>query len=137
MCGSVAVDRQGARLGKGAGHSDIEVALLKEAGLIGPWTTIATTGARSSAGLIWDSLSLEKGRGDTRARRTSTTSTYAVSGAAPSGILPIDRQSSTEDDHRCRQLTHAGKGRSRRMSASTDQYRQGWTTDQTVLGVDL
>lgn len=90
ICGSVAVDRRGARLGKGAGYSDIEVALLQEAGLIGPGTTIATTvhqlqvldedlpeaahdfrvdvivtpdeiircdGGRSSAGLIWDSLS--------------------------------------------------------------------------------
>lgn len=43
ICGSVAVNRQGARLGKGAGYSDIEVALLQEAGLIGPETTIVTT----------------------------------------------------------------------------------------------
>ena len=43
VCGSVAVNRQGARLGKGAGYSDIEVALLQEAGLIGPSTVIATT----------------------------------------------------------------------------------------------
>jgi 5-formyltetrahydrofolate cyclo-ligase len=43
VCGSVAVNRQGARLGKGAGYSDIEVALLQEAGLIGPQTTIVTT----------------------------------------------------------------------------------------------
>jgi 5-formyltetrahydrofolate cyclo-ligase len=43
VCGSVAVDRRGARLGKGAGYSDIEVALLQEAGLIGPRTTIVTT----------------------------------------------------------------------------------------------
>ena len=43
VCGSVAVNRQGARLGKGAGYSDIEVALLQEAGLIGPDTVIATT----------------------------------------------------------------------------------------------
>jgi 5-formyltetrahydrofolate cyclo-ligase len=43
ICGSVAVNRQGARLGKGAGYSDIEVALLHEAGLIGPETTIVTT----------------------------------------------------------------------------------------------
>jgi 5-formyltetrahydrofolate cyclo-ligase len=42
-CGSVAVNRRGARLGKGAGYSDIEVALLQEAGLIGPETTIVTT----------------------------------------------------------------------------------------------
>lgn len=43
VCGSVAVNRHGARLGKGAGYSDIEVALLQEAGLIGPKTTIVTT----------------------------------------------------------------------------------------------
>jgi 5-formyltetrahydrofolate cyclo-ligase len=43
VCGSVAVNRHGARLGKGAGYSDIEVALLQEAGLIGPQTTIVTT----------------------------------------------------------------------------------------------
>lgn len=43
VCGSVAVNREGVRLGKGAGYSDIEVALLQEAGLIGPETTIVTT----------------------------------------------------------------------------------------------
>ncbi|GGO19558.1 5-formyltetrahydrofolate cyclo-ligase [Microbispora rosea subsp. aerata] len=43
VCGSVAVNRQGVRLGKGAGYSDIEVALLHEAGLISPDTTIVTT----------------------------------------------------------------------------------------------
>ncbi|WP_246096024.1 5-formyltetrahydrofolate cyclo-ligase [Streptomyces botrytidirepellens] len=43
VCGSVAVNREGARIGKGAGYSDIEVALLQEAGLLGPHTLIATT----------------------------------------------------------------------------------------------
>ncbi len=43
ICGSVAVNDRGARLGKGAGYSDIEVALLAEAGLIGERTVIATT----------------------------------------------------------------------------------------------
>jgi len=43
ICGSVAVNRNGARLGKGAGYSDIEVALLQEAGLVGPQTVIVTT----------------------------------------------------------------------------------------------
>ncbi|MFE2675192.1 5-formyltetrahydrofolate cyclo-ligase [Streptomyces hygroscopicus] len=43
VCGSVAVNPEGVRLGKGAGYSDIEVALLQEAGLIGPNTLIATT----------------------------------------------------------------------------------------------
>ncbi len=43
VCGSVAVNRRGVRLGKGAGYSDIEVALLQEAGLIGAHTTIVTT----------------------------------------------------------------------------------------------
>jgi len=43
VCGSVAVDRRGVRLGKGAGYSDIELAILQEAGLIGPDTLIVTT----------------------------------------------------------------------------------------------
>ncbi|MFJ8815272.1 5-formyltetrahydrofolate cyclo-ligase [Amycolatopsis thermoflava] len=43
VCGTVAVNRSGARIGKGAGYSDIEVALLTEAGLVGPQTTIVTT----------------------------------------------------------------------------------------------
>lgn len=43
VCGSVAVNLRGVRLGKGAGYSDIEVALLHEAGLIGPDTVIVTT----------------------------------------------------------------------------------------------
>ncbi|MDQ3886913.1 MAG: 5-formyltetrahydrofolate cyclo-ligase, partial [Actinomycetota bacterium] len=43
VCGSVVVNRRGVRLGKGAGYSDIEVALLQEAGLVGPSTAIVTT----------------------------------------------------------------------------------------------
>lgn len=43
VCGSVVVNRQGVRLGKGAGYSDIEVALLIEDGLIGDDTMIVTT----------------------------------------------------------------------------------------------
>jgi 5-formyltetrahydrofolate cyclo-ligase len=43
VAGSVAVNRDGARVGKGGGFSDIEIALLTEAGLIGPWTVIAAT----------------------------------------------------------------------------------------------
>lgn len=43
VCGSVVVNRQGVRLGKGAGYSDIEVALLQEAKLISNETTIVTT----------------------------------------------------------------------------------------------
>lgn len=43
VTGSVAVDPSGARLGKGAGYGDIEVALLTEAGVIGDKTTIVTT----------------------------------------------------------------------------------------------
>ena len=34
VCGSVAVNERGARLGKGAGYSDIEMALLTEAGVL-------------------------------------------------------------------------------------------------------
>lgn len=43
VTGCVAVNREGARLGKGAGYSDIEVALLQEAGLLSERTVIATT----------------------------------------------------------------------------------------------
>jgi 5-formyltetrahydrofolate cyclo-ligase len=43
VCGSVAVNPDGVRIGKGAGYADIEVALLAEAGLITELTTIVTT----------------------------------------------------------------------------------------------
>jgi 5-formyltetrahydrofolate cyclo-ligase family len=43
VCGSVAVNRQGARIGKGGGFSDLEVAFLVEAGVIRPDTVLATT----------------------------------------------------------------------------------------------
>ncbi|MBT2411729.1 5-formyltetrahydrofolate cyclo-ligase [Streptomyces sp. ISL-12] len=40
ICGSVAVNRSGARIGKGAGYSDLEVALLIEARLVTDETVI-------------------------------------------------------------------------------------------------
>lgn len=43
VVGSVAVNHRGARLGKGAGYSDIEAALLADAGLLSDQTTIMTT----------------------------------------------------------------------------------------------
>jgi 5-formyltetrahydrofolate cyclo-ligase len=43
VCGSVAVSENGARLGKGAGYSDIEMALMADAGLLKETTLIATT----------------------------------------------------------------------------------------------
>ncbi|MER5552036.1 5-formyltetrahydrofolate cyclo-ligase [Streptomyces sp. NPDC002793] len=43
ILGSVAVNRAGARIGKGAGYSDLEFALLTEAGLVSPETVIVTT----------------------------------------------------------------------------------------------
>ncbi|MFE7432124.1 5-formyltetrahydrofolate cyclo-ligase [Streptomyces tendae] len=43
ILGSVAVNRNGARIGKGAGYSDIEFALLTEAGLVTPETVVITT----------------------------------------------------------------------------------------------
>jgi 5-formyltetrahydrofolate cyclo-ligase len=43
VTGCVAVDRTGARLGKGGGFSDLEYALAWEAGLIGPETVVVTT----------------------------------------------------------------------------------------------
>ncbi len=43
VCGTVAVNRSGARIGKGGGYSDLEFGLLTEAGLIDDRTVIATT----------------------------------------------------------------------------------------------
>ena len=43
VCGTVAVDRDGVRVGKGGGYSDLEFALLREAGLVDARTVIATT----------------------------------------------------------------------------------------------
>lgn len=43
VCGTVAVNRQGVRVGKGGGYSDLELALLAEAGLVDGDTTLATT----------------------------------------------------------------------------------------------
>ena len=43
VCGTVAVNRAGIRVGKGGGYSDLELGLLVEAGLVGDETTIATT----------------------------------------------------------------------------------------------
>ncbi|MPZ89439.1 MAG: 5-formyltetrahydrofolate cyclo-ligase [Nitriliruptorales bacterium] len=43
ISGCVAVDRTGARLGKGGGFADLEFALADAAGLIGPRTLVVTT----------------------------------------------------------------------------------------------
>jgi 5-formyltetrahydrofolate cyclo-ligase len=43
ICGTVAVDKVGARVGKGSGYSDIEVALLAEANLVSDTTPLVTT----------------------------------------------------------------------------------------------
>jgi 5-formyltetrahydrofolate cyclo-ligase len=43
VCGTVAVGRDGSRVGKGGGYSDLELALLIEAGLVSAETVIATT----------------------------------------------------------------------------------------------
>lgn len=43
VCGSVAVNRAGARVGKGGGYSDLEFGLLVEAGLIDDRTVLTTT----------------------------------------------------------------------------------------------
>ncbi len=43
VCGTVAVNRKGVRIGKGGGFSDLEFALLVEAGLIDQHTMVATT----------------------------------------------------------------------------------------------
>jgi 5-formyltetrahydrofolate cyclo-ligase len=43
VCRTVAVNREGVRVGKGGGYSDLELALLVEAGLVDDETRIATT----------------------------------------------------------------------------------------------
>jgi len=43
VCGTVAVNRAGVRVGKGGGYSDLELALLIEADLVDDATTIVTT----------------------------------------------------------------------------------------------
>jgi 5-formyltetrahydrofolate cyclo-ligase len=43
VCGTVAVNRQGVRIGKGGGYSDLELALLVEAGLVDDRTLLVTT----------------------------------------------------------------------------------------------
>src|SRR5262245_29703987 len=43
ICGSVAVNKKGARVGKGGGYSDLEFALLTENNKIGPKTAIVTS----------------------------------------------------------------------------------------------
>ncbi|MFC6721457.1 5-formyltetrahydrofolate cyclo-ligase [Halobacteriaceae archaeon SHR40] len=43
VSGSVAVDEQGARVGKGEGYSDLEFAILREFGLVGDGTTTVST----------------------------------------------------------------------------------------------
>jgi 5-formyltetrahydrofolate cyclo-ligase len=43
VCGTVAVNRKGVRIGKGGGYSDLEYALGSEAGIIDAETVIVTT----------------------------------------------------------------------------------------------
>jgi 5-formyltetrahydrofolate cyclo-ligase len=43
VCGTVAVNSQGARIGKGGGYSDLEYGLAREAGLVKSRTPIVTT----------------------------------------------------------------------------------------------
>ena len=43
VCGTVAVNRHGVRVGKGGGYSDLELALAIEAGLVDDGTVIVTT----------------------------------------------------------------------------------------------
>ncbi len=43
LCGSVAVNLKGARVGKGGGYNDLEYALLAESGTVSPRTVVATT----------------------------------------------------------------------------------------------
>ena len=43
LCGSVAVNLKGARIGKGGGFSDLEYAMLAEAGMVSEKTIVVTT----------------------------------------------------------------------------------------------
>jgi len=43
VCGTVAVNRRGVRVGKGGGYSDLEFALLSESGAIDDRTVVVTT----------------------------------------------------------------------------------------------
>jgi len=43
VCGTVAINREGARIGKGGGYSDLEYGLAREAKLVRPATPIVTT----------------------------------------------------------------------------------------------
>jgi 5-formyltetrahydrofolate cyclo-ligase len=43
ICGAVAVDRRGARVGKGGGYSDLELAIGRELGVVDERTVVATT----------------------------------------------------------------------------------------------
>jgi 5-formyltetrahydrofolate cyclo-ligase len=43
VCGTVAINHKGVRIGKGGGYSDLEFALLTEMGLVTTDTTLATT----------------------------------------------------------------------------------------------
>jgi 5-formyltetrahydrofolate cyclo-ligase len=43
VCGAVAVNREGARIGKGGGYSDLEYALLRSAGKLAPSVKIVTS----------------------------------------------------------------------------------------------
>ncbi len=43
VCGSVAVDRRGARVGKGGGYADLELAVARELGVVDERTVVATT----------------------------------------------------------------------------------------------
>jgi 5-formyltetrahydrofolate cyclo-ligase len=43
VCGTVAVNRRGVRIGKGGGYSDVEFALLTETGAVDTRTSVATT----------------------------------------------------------------------------------------------
>jgi len=43
VCGTVAINREGARIGKGGGYSDLEYGLARDAKLVRPATPIVTT----------------------------------------------------------------------------------------------
>ena len=58
ICGSVAVSRSGARVGKGGGYSDIEIALLTAEGKVSGGTPIATT--VHSVQMVRDAIEMQR-----------------------------------------------------------------------------
>ncbi|TCJ34710.1 5-formyltetrahydrofolate cyclo-ligase [Parafrankia sp. BMG5.11] len=95
VVGSVAVNRHGARLGKGGGYADIEFALLHEAGLLAPTTVIVTT--VHDLQVVDDDLDLPETRHDFRVDLVVTPTQVITCGPArrPEGLYWDDLDEAT------------------------------------------